>query len=116
MVRSSAPPRSAGVVSIASLVTVSKPLPTRWVMSSAAVVIRHPGLWVTALWQMKRLTPNGWWHRWPFLPVPDAAYMRFRMVTAYGGDGGAPQPEDLITYLHWCKAWPNVTADRQNKY
>jgi hypothetical protein len=33
------------------------------------------------------------------------------MVTAYGGEGGgAPRPEDIVTYLHWCRAWPTVTS------
>jgi len=36
--------------------------------------------------------------------------MKFRLVTAYGGSGGEPRAEDLITYLHWCRAWPEVTS------
>ena len=85
-------------------------------ISGAFAVARHPSLWLTAVRQMVKLTPSGWWHRRPFLPVPDAAYMKFRMVTAYGGDGAAPQAEDLITYLRWCRAWPAVTGAGQNKY
>lgn len=73
-------------------------------------VLRHPALWFTALRQWRILTPKGWWKRRPFLPVPDARYMRFRMITAYGGDGSAnPTVEDFLTYLHWCKAWPAVS-------
>jgi len=51
------------------------------------MVLRHPGLWVGALGAMVRLAPSGWWRRAPFLPLPDPAYWRFRLVTAYGGDG-----------------------------
>ncbi len=38
----------------------------------------------------------------PFLPVPDRAYVRFRMETAYGARG-TPRVEDLVTYLEWCR-------------
>jgi hypothetical protein len=82
----------------------------RWLIAGAIAVLRHPSLWATAVRQLVRLTPRGWWRRRPFLPVPDAAYLRFRLITAYGGEGGEPRPEDLITYLHWCRAWPEVTS------
>jgi hypothetical protein len=49
------------------------------------------------------LARPGWWRRPPFLPLPDRAYLRFRLVTAYGGDGRPPTPDDLIAYLRWCK-------------
>lgn len=79
-----------------------------------AVLVR-PRLWPTALRQVRRLAPNRWWRRPPFLPVPDRDYLRFRIITAYGGDGTrAPEVEDLVTYLHWCRAWPSVTD--QNRY
>ena len=45
--------------------------------------------------------------------LPDAAYLKFRLVTAYGGSGGDPRAEDLITYLHWCRACPEVTSKSQ---
>lgn len=77
-------------------------------------LVRHPSLWWTALVTAVRLVPDGWWRRRPFLPVPDRGYVRFRMVTAYGGDGTAPpEPEDLLTYLRWCRAWPRVVPAEQ---
>jgi hypothetical protein len=49
--------------------------------------------------------PN-WWRRAPFLPIPNADYVRFRLETAYGnpavGRVVAPRPADLIAYLEWC--------------
>ena len=79
-------------------------------ISAAGAVIARPSLWPTALRQLRRLTPTGWWRRFPFLPIPDANYLRFRMITAYGGDGtSAPRTHDLVTYLEWCRAWPAVT-------
>jgi hypothetical protein len=32
------------------------------------------------------------------------------MQTAYGDADHDPEPADLVTYLHWCRAWPRVTA------
>lgn len=73
-----------------------------------AVVVR-PHLWVTALRQLSRLTPNGWWKRAPFLPVPPADYLEFRLVTQYGGEHGSPREKvrtvDVLDYLAWCKEW-----------
>jgi hypothetical protein len=79
---------------------------------AALAVARRPDLWVTAARQVARLAPEGWWRRSPYLPLPDPTYLRFRMVTAYGGDGEAPRPHDVVTYLHWCRAWPEVTSGR----
>lgn len=75
-----------------------------------AIVVR-PWLWATALRQALRLAPHRWWRRAPYLPVPDADYLHFRLVTAYGGDGSARvDPQDLVTYLRWCRAWGPVTG------
>jgi hypothetical protein len=52
---------------------------------------------------MRRFTPDQWWRRPPFLPLPDRSYLRFRLETQYGG-GRAPDPADLVTYLEWCRA------------
>lgn len=74
----------------------------------AAVLVR-PGLWLTALVQVHRLAPRGWWRRPPFLPLPPADYSEFRMVTQYGGkylaDGGRAVPSDVVDYLAWCRDW-----------
>ena len=80
----------------------------------AAAVARRPDLWLTAARQVRVLAPAGWWRRPPFLPLPDPTYLRFRMVTAYGGDGAGPlRPHDVVTYLHWCRAWPAVTSSER---
>lgn len=73
-----------------------------------AVVVR-PRLWVTAVRQLVRLTPHGWWKRAPFLPVPPADYLEFRLVTQYGGEHGLSRGNvrtvDVLDYLSWCKEW-----------
>lgn len=80
-------------------------------LGAFVTVLRHPDLWGTALRQLRLLARPGWWRRPPFLPIPDAEYLRFRLLTAYGGDGSAtPDPSDLVAYLRWCRAYPRVTA------
>jgi hypothetical protein len=73
-----------------------------WIRAVVGVAGR-PGLWPTAVRQLARTSRPGWWKRPPFLPVPDHAYLQFRLETQYGSDG-APAPGDLVTYLEWCRA------------
>jgi hypothetical protein len=88
------------VVGAAAGVTVDG----RWMRAAVAAVARHPGLWPTAARQALVLAVPGWWRRRPFLPLPAPDYLRFRMQTAYGGAGDqAPDPDDLVTYLRWCR-------------
>ena len=70
----------------------------------ALAVARHPSLWTTAIVEALRLTPRRWWTRKPFLPVPDRAYLRFRMETQYGDPNHVPDPVDVLTWLRWCKS------------
>jgi hypothetical protein len=72
------------------------------------VVLRRPHLWWIALRQFRRMIAPGWWRHRPFLPLPDADYVRYRMETAYGS-ARAPEPDDVITYLEWCR---EATAKR----
>lgn len=81
----------------------------RWLLTAVPAVAAQPALWGTAVRQARALAAPGWWRRPPFLPLPDAAYLRFRLQTAYGDPDRAPEPADLVTYLHWCRAWPHVT-------
>lgn len=76
-------------------------------------VARRPDLWVTAVRQLRVLARPGWWRRPPFLPLPPRDYLRFRLQTAYGGDGtGTVRGEDLVSYLRWCRAWRELTRTR----
>jgi len=79
----------------------------RWALRALAAVLPHPSIWPVALRQLRVLAAPGWWRRRPFLPVPTAAYLRFRLETAYGGAGDqSPHPGDLVTYLRWCRTFP----------
>lgn len=79
-----------------------------WLGRAFLAVLVRPGLWFTAVRQVFVLAAPGWWRRPPFLPLPDPAYLRFRLQTAYGDPDREPDPADVITYLHWCRAWPEV--------
>lgn len=79
-----------------------------WVCRAAILLARHPVLWPTAVRQVLLLAVPGWWRTRPYLPLPAPDYLRFRLHTAYG-DQRAPRPADVVTYLHWCRAWPALT-------
>ena len=81
--------------------------PIRLPLRAVLAVAVRPQLWATAVRVSLRLAPSGWWRTAPHLPLPDPDYFRFRMVTAYGGDGSTPADEhDMVTYLRWCRNWP----------
>ncbi len=70
----------------------------------ARAVLARPRLWGEAVRTVRRLAVPGWWRRPPFLPVPDAAYWRFRMHTAFGQElAGRPSTQDVVDYLRWCQ-------------
>ncbi|MDQ3896190.1 MAG: hypothetical protein M3326_02885, partial [Actinomycetota bacterium] len=75
----------------------------RWVGPAALAVAVRPWLWGVALTQAWRLAAPGWWRRWPPLPLPDPAYLRFRLQTAYGDADRGPAPQDVVAYLGWCR-------------
>ena len=69
---------------------------------AGAVVVR-PSLWGIAVVQVFRLARRGWWRHPPFLPVPDRAYLRFRLETQYGDPDHRAEPDDIVAYLRWCR-------------
>ncbi|MGO8824662.1 MAG: hypothetical protein ACLQU9_05415 [Acidimicrobiales bacterium] len=80
----------------------------RWGRDAAVVaraVLPRPALWWAAAGALRRLARPGWWHRPPFVPLPGEGYWRFRLVTAYGGDGEAEAltSSDVVAYLRWCQ-------------
>lgn len=89
--------------------TASGPGPVatlRWATAAALAVLVRPGLWAVALRELRRMSAPGWWRRPPFLPLPDRAYLRFRLVTQYGDPEHAPEPADLVAFLTWCRTEP----------
>jgi hypothetical protein len=79
-----------------------------WFGVAGAVAVR-PTLWSTAARQARRLAPARWWRAAPFLPVPAAAWLRFRSETQYGAEGRL-EPGDVVVWLEWARA-----TDRRNR-
>ncbi|MFN0092313.1 MAG: hypothetical protein ACKVWR_18925, partial [Acidimicrobiales bacterium] len=79
----------------------------RAVAAAALALARRPDLWATALRVARRLAAPGWLRRAPHLPLPDAAYLEFRLQTMYGAGDGEPTPQDLIQYLEWRRNYPS---------
>ena len=48
-----------------------------------------------------RFRARKWYARFPFLPLPDRDYLRWRMYTAYGSEEMVPPPEDIVRYARW---------------
>jgi hypothetical protein len=71
-------------------------------------VARRPRLWPAAARAFVMHVPSGWYLRAPFLPVPDRAWIRFRLQTAYGDPAAVPDPDDLVTWLEWSKGWRSL--------
>ena len=82
----------------------------RWFGHAALTVLRHPAIWLTALVQLGRLAPRGWWKRPPFLPLPDPDYLRFRLQTQYGDPEREPEPADIVSYLKWCRRYGRLAG------
>ena len=49
-------------------------------------------------WAFRR---REWWRRFPFLPVPDATYLRWRMYTAFGDEDAVPPAIDVLRFARW---------------
>jgi hypothetical protein len=77
-------------------------------VGTVVAVAARPALWPVALRQTRRLARRDWWRHPPFLPVPDPAYLSFRLETQYG-DAGTPVPLDVVTYLEWCRDQERLT-------
>ena len=73
----------------------------RLVLTLSARAAVHPLLARDLLRVAWRFRSRGWWHRPPFLPLPDREYVRWRMHTAYGDADVVPPAEDLVKYARW---------------
>lgn len=80
-----------------------------WLRLSTSLVLRslrHPSTGVALLRVAWRFRRRGWWHRAPFLPLPDRTYLRWRMHTAYGEHDTVPPADDVIRYARWAVREP----------
>ena len=63
--------------------------------------IRRPRLAVDLVRITWRFRSNAWYRRFPFLPLPDPTYLRWRMYTAYGDYDAVPSVTDVERYARW---------------
>ncbi|MGI9625863.1 MAG: hypothetical protein ACR2QM_03430 [Longimicrobiales bacterium] len=71
---------------------------------SAWIMLTRPWLlpvFLSAAWAFRS---KDWFRRPPFLPLPSAAYLKWRMETAYGDGESEPPAEDFIRFLKWSRA------------
>lgn len=75
-----------------------------WSGLVAALTLRalvNPRLAVDLLRTMWAFRRRGWYGRFPFLPLPDQTYLRWRMYTAYGSEDAVPPVADVIGFARW---------------
>lgn len=66
----------------------------------ARAAVRPRVAWdlLTLAWAMRR---RHWYRTPPFLPVPPAEYLRWRLYTAYGDEAAVPPVEDVVRFARW---------------
>lgn len=70
-------------------------------LDSVGLALRRPRTiphLVRAAWAFRA---RGWWLRPPFLPLPPASYLRWRLDTAYGDAAARPSDDEMERYLSW---------------
>ena len=73
----------------------------RLAMQLTARSIRRPRLAADLVRIAWRFRSRSWYRRFPFLPLPDSTYLRWRMYTAYGDYTAAPSVTDVERYARW---------------
>ena len=74
---------------------------TRVSLTLALRALRNPALGVALLRVAWRFRSRRWYRRFPFLPLPDRNYVRWRMHTAYGDHDAVPPAKDVERYASW---------------
>jgi hypothetical protein len=75
-----------------------------WLRLSLALAVqglRRPSTAAALLGVAWRFRRRGWQTRFPFLPLPDRNYVRWRMLTAYGDEDAIPPASDVVRYARW---------------
>ena len=93
-----APAKAAGYVGGRSWPSVAGALAWRG--------IRRPSIGLALIRVAWRFRARGWYRRFPFLPIPDRTYVRWRMYTAYGDEGAIPSADDVERYAAWAVREP----------
>jgi hypothetical protein len=73
----------------------------RLALRLALRTVRRPRLAVDLIRVAWRFRSNKWYRQFPFLPLPDPTYLRWRMYTAYGDYNAVPSVTDVERYARW---------------
>ena len=73
----------------------------RLALQLALRAIRRPRLALDLMRVTWRFRSSGWYRRFPFLPLPDPTYVRWRMYTAFGDYDALPSATDVERYARW---------------
>lgn len=63
--------------------------------------LASPSLGVALARVAWRFRARDWYARPPFLPLPDRAYLEWRMHTAYGDHHAVPTADEIERYARW---------------
>lgn len=63
--------------------------------------VSSPSLGIALLRVTWRFRARAWYSRPPFLPLPDRAYLEWRMHTAYGDHHATPSADEVERYARW---------------
>jgi hypothetical protein len=80
-----------------------------WLRLSLALSLRaitNPLLAIDLLRVAWRFRHRHWFRRFPFLPLPAASYVKWRMYTAYGEEDAIPPADDVIAFARWVGRQP----------
>ena len=78
--------------------------PRSWLglsLELAAQGVRSPSTAAALLGVAWRFRRRGWFRQFPFVPVPDRDYVKWRMLTAYGDSNAIPPAADVVRYARW---------------
>lgn len=75
-------------------------------LTLSARALLNPALAVDLLRVAWRFRHRHWYRRFPFLPLPAASYVRWRLYTAYGDEGAIPPADDVIAFARWVGRQP----------
>lgn len=104
---SSAPP-APGRIHLARGVHPLTTSRSRMLVRIAAHVLAHPRLAWLLLGAAWRFRARDWYRRPPYLPLPPAGYLEWRLHTAYGDEAAVPTLKELRRYLEWAASMRRV--------
>ena len=79
-----------------------------------SVLVHRPQLLVEAALMWFHLVPRGWWHKAPYLPIPDSRWLQFRVETAFGDHVAGPDADALVEVLNWSRAFRHQVRFRSH--